>query len=205
MVNVVVFFFFWISGYNALNEAIWKYGMIPASILSGEGLYTLFTSMFMHGGIIHLFGNMLYLHIFGDNIEDTFGHLWYVGFYVISGIVASFTHILSVSNSLGLYAPAVGASGAISGVLGAYLVLFPKARILTLVFYYYITIAAIPAIFLLGFWFLFQLLEGALTLGYGMPSGVAYWAHIGGFLTGMIIALTFKTMVGSKSARRETL
>jgi len=205
VVNVVVFFFFWISGYNALNEAIWKYGMIPASILSGEGLYTLFTSMFMHGGIIHLFGNMLYLHIFGDNIEDTFGHLWYVGFYVISGIAASFIHILSVSNSLGLYAPAVGASGAISGVLGAYLVLFPKARILTLVFYYYITIAAIPAIFLLGFWFLFQLLEGALTLGYGVPSGVAYWAHIGGFLAGMIIALIFKAMVGSKGARRETL
>ena len=205
MINVVVFFFFWISGYNALNEAIWKYGMIPASILGGEGLYTLFTSMFMHGGIIHLFGNMLYLHIFGDNIEDTFGHLWYVGFYVISGIAASFIHILSVSNSLGLYEPAVGASGAISGVLGAYLVLFPKARILTLVFYYYITIAAIPAIFLLGFWFLFQLLEGALTLGYGVPSGVAYWAHIGGFLTGVITALIFKAMVGSKGVGRETL
>jgi len=179
--------------------------MIPASILNGERLYTIFTSMFMHGGIIHLFGNMLYLHIFGDNIEDTFGHSWYVGFYLISGVAASSAHILSVSGSLGVYAPAVGASGAISGVLGAYLVLFPKARILTLVFYYYITIVAIPAIFLLGFWFLFQLFEGALTLGYGVPSGVAYWAHIGGFLAGVVLALIFKTKAGPKSLRRETL
>lgn len=205
MINVVVFFFFWISGYDSLEKAILDYGMVPAFILNGERLYTLFTSMFMHGGIIHLFGNMLYLYIFGDNIEDTFGHWWYVGFYVISGLVASFAHILSVSGSLGVYAPAVGASGAISGVLGAYLVLFPKARILTLVIFYYITIVAIPAIFLLGFWFLFQLLEGALTLGYGVPSGVAYWAHIGGFLAGVVLALMFKAKAGSKSLRSDTV
>jgi len=175
--------------------------MIPVLILNGKRLYTLFTSMFMHGGIIHLFGNMLYLHIFGDNIEDIFGHWWYVGFYLISGLAASFTHILSVGNSLGVYAPAVGASGAISGVLGAYIVLFPKARILTLVFYWLITIIAIPAIFFLGFWFFFQLLAGVLTPGYG----VAYWAHIGGFLAGVVLALIFKTKAEPKSLRRETL
>ena len=172
------------------------YGMIPFFILNGEKLYTLFTSMFMHGGIIHLFGNMLYLYIFGDNIEDTFGHLWYMDFYLISGIAASFAHILSVGNSP---FPAVGASGAISGVLGAYIVLFPRARILTLVFYYWITVTAIPAIFFLGFWFLFQLFAGTLTLGYGVASGVAYWAHIGGFLAGIVLALIFKARVGPKS------
>jgi len=200
--NVVVFFFFWILGDDSFNEAIWNYGMIPLFILNGERLYTLFTSMFMHGGIIHLFGNMLYLHIFGDNIEDTFGHWWYAGFYVISGIVASFAHILSVGNSL---IPAVGASGAISGVLGAYIVLFPKARILTLIFYWWVTITAIPAIFFLGFWFFFQLFAGSLTLGYGVSSGVAYWAHIGGFLAGIVLVLIFKARMGSKSAKKETL
>jgi membrane associated rhomboid family serine protease len=201
VVNVVVFFFFWILGYDSLNEAIWNYGMIPLFVLNGERLYTLFTSIFMHGGILHLFGNMLYLHIFGDNIENAFGHWWYMGFYVVSGITASLVHILSIGYSP---IPAVGASGAISGVLGAYIMLFPRARILTLVFYYWISITAIPAIFFLGFWFFFQLFAGSLTLGYGVASGVAYWAHIGGFLAGIALALVFKAMGGPKGSRRET-
>ena len=173
--------------------------MVPSSILRGENLYTLFTSMFMHGGIVHLFGNMLYLYIFGDNIEDTFGHLWYIFFFLISGIAASFAHILSVGYSNN---PAVGASGVISGVLGAYIVLFPRAKILTLVFYWLITITAIPAIYFLGFWFFFQLFAGSLTLGYGVSSGVAYWAHIGGFAAGIMMALFFKFFVNQKDHRR---
>ena len=121
---------------------------------------------------------------------------------MISGVVASFAHIFSVGDSP---FPAVGASGAISGVLGAYIVLFPKAKILTLVLYYWVSITAIPAIFFLGFWFFFQLFAGTLTLGYGVASGVAYLAHIGGFLAGMSIALIFKARLRSRIARREAL
>jgi len=202
LLNVAFFFLVWLSEdvrlllnlqVPSLEEAIWKYGMIPINILNGRKLYTLFTAMFLHGGLIHLLGNMLYLHIFGDNIESTFGHGRYIIFYLLCGVIASFIHILSIELFGGnLYLPAVGASGAISGVLGAYLVLYPRARILTLVMIYWIYIVRVPALFFLGFWFIFQLLEGLMTLGLWVPSGVAYWAHIGGFVAGMILAPILK-------------
>lgn len=198
--NIIVFTVYFLSSLNILlNQSFagameWSFVMVPEEILRGQQLYTLFTSMFMHASWFHLLGNMLFLWVFGDNIEDIFGHVGYIIFYVVSGLVASFTHIASV-----LYAPelgsliglplssdltigVVGASGAISGVLGAYLVLFPKAKIIALVFY---LILPVPAIVFLGAWFLLQWIYVFLDLS----GGVAYFAHIGGFVTGMVLAL----------------
>jgi membrane associated rhomboid family serine protease len=176
--------------------------MVPDEILHGQRLYTLFTSMFTHFDPFHILGNMLFLFVFGDNIEDVFGHVGYILFYLVSGLAASFTHILSV-----LYAPqlaslfgvpmtssllvgVVGASGAISGVLGAYLVLFPKAKIISLIFYF---ILPVPAVIFLGAWFLLQFVYVFLDLS----GGVAYFAHIGGFVVGMVLAL----LIGLKRKR----
>jgi hypothetical protein len=147
--------------------------------------------MFLHGGLLHLGGNLLYLYIFGDNIEDAFGHAKYLGFYLLCGLAASLTHLLVEINSI---VPAIGASGAISGVLGAYFILYPKARVVTLIFYFFITFVRIPAVFFLGFWFILQLFSGSVTLTYGVASGVAYWAHIGGFVAGMLIALVVRAV-----------
>ncbi len=188
IINVVVFFFFWLSGAESFGSAIQDYGMVPAYVVTGERLYTLFTSMFMHGGILHLVGNMLYLYIFGDNIEDAFGHGRYFAFYFICGIAASAMHIISITTAEEMGFPAVGASGAISGVLGAYLLLYPRARILTLVLYGWAYVARIPSIFFIGFWFVYQLLLGFLP----QSGGVAYWAHIGGFIAGMALALILR-------------
>ena len=203
--NIIIFAVYWLSSQNIfLNEKFAidieeKFVMMPESILQGKQLYTLFTSMFMHAGWLHLLGNMLYLYIFGDNVEDIFGHAGYLIFYMISGLVASFTHIISIlfapeiGNFIGvpqvsdLTIGVVGASGAISGVLGAYIVLYPTSRILTLVFYGWIIIVPIPAIFFLGFWFLMQWLLAV----FDVTGGVAYWAHIGGFIAGIILALVF--------------
>jgi membrane associated rhomboid family serine protease len=144
-------------------------------------LYTLFTSMFMHATWLHLFGNMIYLYVFGDNVEDAFGHGSYFIFYIVSGLAATFTDIISLTNPQDFYIGVVGASGAISGVLGAYVVLYPKARILS-----FPIIVPIPAVIFLGFWFALQW----LSIFFNIAGGVAYWAHIGGFIAGMILALT---------------
>jgi membrane associated rhomboid family serine protease len=186
IINVVIFFFFWLLGAESFWGAIRDYGMVPADVVTGERLYTLFTSMFMHGGILHLGGNMLFLYIFGDNIEDSFGHGRYFAFYFICGIASSAMHIISITATEEMLIPAVGASGAISGVLGAYLLLYPRARVLTLMGWAYV--ARIPSIFFIGFWFVYQLLYGFLPLS----GGVAYWAHIGGFIAGMALALILR-------------
>jgi hypothetical protein len=152
--------------------------------------------MFIHGGPVHLSGNMLYLYIFGDNVEDAFGHKRYFLFYFVSGIVASLTHVLSLLTSADVFSlgvPTIGASGAISGVLGAYLVLYPRARVLTLILLGWISIVPIPAVLLLGFWFIFQLLYGMLELEIGVQSGIAYWAHIGGFIAGVVFGLAWRS------------
>jgi membrane associated rhomboid family serine protease len=165
-----------------------NFAMVPDEIIQGNNLHTLFTSLFLHADIFHIGGNMLYLYIFGDNIEDDFGHFRFLLFYFFCGLVADFAHILSVVSTAGLLIPTLGASGAISGVMGAYILLYPRARIETLVFAIIITVVSIPAVFFLGFWFILQLLYTWLGIG----GNVAYWAHIGGFVAGMILGLIAK-------------
>lgn len=188
IINIAAFLATWLPGLRFLTNTVYEFGMIPAFILQGQNLHTLFTSMFLHGDLLHLGSNMLYLYVFGDNIEDALGHVRYVGFYLLSGLAASLAHLMTSSGSS---VPAIGASGAISGVLGAYLVLYPKARIVTLVFYVFVRI---PAIFFLGFWFILQLSSGTMALAGGVSSGVAYWAHIGGFVAGTLVALLLRAV-----------
>ena len=189
VVNVAVFFSLYLFGGN-YDEIILNYGLIPNDFVSGnfERFYTLFTSMFLHGNFLHLFGNMIYLYIFGDNVEDALGSGRYLIFYLLCGIIASITHILSLTNPKEYFIPTIGASGAISGVLGAYFLLYPRARVITLVFYGWAFLTAIPAIFFLGFWFLLQWLYAVYDVG----GGVAYWAHIGGFIAGLALAPVFR-------------
>ena len=145
---------------------------------------TIFTSMFMHGGFMHIAMNMLYLWIFGNNVEDALGHIKFLLFYIACGVLASVAHIASDANSM---IPTVGASGAIAGVLGAYLLLYPHARVRTLIFLgWFVDYAEIPAIYVLGVWFLLQL-TGVVGSAGSVGGGVAYWAHIGGFIAGLIV------------------
>ena len=194
LVNVLVFLLFFLQGIEALSVGIAFFGAIPRHIIAGERLWTLLTSMFMHADIVHLLGNMVFLWVFGDNIEDALGHIKYLAFYLLGGLAASFIHIASLLVALpslgvvGLGIPSVGASGAISAVLGAYLFLYPRARIRTLVFYIFIHVVSVPAYFYLGFWFLYQLMMGVFSLT-GFPSGVAFWAHIGGFAAGLVTVM----------------
>jgi membrane associated rhomboid family serine protease len=145
--------------------------------------------MFLHADLIHLGGNMLFLYVFGDNVEDTFGHVRYLIFYLLSGIAASLLHIFAALYLGESGIPTIGASGAIAGVLGAYFILYPRSRILTLVFLFWITIVAIPAVIFLGLWFVYQFLYGTLA---GAGGGVAYWAHIGGFTTGIVFGVAWR-------------
>lgn len=155
-------------------------------------LLPLITSMFLHMGFAHIAGNMLFLWIFGDNVEDYFGHFGYLLFYFVCGIGADIAHIaLNLHSSV----PALGASGAISGVMGAYIILFPRARVLTLVFIFFLPI---PAFIILGYWFLLQFLAGITSVGTAATGGTAWWAHIGGFLLGMLI--TMLTLGGKRAA-----
>jgi membrane associated rhomboid family serine protease len=166
-----------------------SYSTVPARVpafFSGHGtlevaFLPILTSMFLHSGFLHIAGNMLFLWIFGDNVEDFLGHIPYLFFYLFCGLGAGLAHVF-----FNLYSrvPALGASGAISGVMGAYILLFPRARILTLVFVF---LLPIPAVFVLGEWFLGQFLLGISTLGGGSTGGVAVMAHVGGFLLGMLI------------------
>jgi len=142
--------------------------------------------MFLHGGWMHLLGNMLFLYIFGDNIEDVFGHFGYLVFYIFCGVGAGLVHVLfNLHSSI----PALGASGAISGVMGAYAMYFPTHRILT---FFFIFLIPVPAFLILGYWFVLQFLAGVGGLGMAGTGGVAWWAHIGGFLMGAFIALMVK-------------
>ncbi len=148
---------------------------------------SLVTSMFLHGGILHLLGNMLFLWVFGSSVEDRLGHIAYLLFYFLCGLGAGITHIVA---NWGANVPSIGASGAISGVMGAYIVLFPFSRILTLVplLFFFFTFR-IPALLMLGYWFGIQFLSGMTTLGQANQGGVAWWAHIGGFLMGAVLIL----------------
>jgi len=198
LANVVVFFYELSLQVTlpprAFDAFVSSYATVPArfpAFLAGHlGFETAFlpllTSMFLHSGLLHIAGNMLFLWIFGDNVEDFFEHFPYLLFYTVCGIGAGLVHVLFNLNSR---IPAVGASGAISGVMGAYILLFPRARILTLVF---IFLLPIPAFIFVGQWFLLQFLAGISSLGVRVTGGVAIWAHIGGFLLGMLITLVVK-------------
>ncbi|MEX0834132.1 MAG: rhomboid family intramembrane serine protease [Actinomycetota bacterium] len=148
----------------------------------------LLVSMFMHGGWLHLGSNMLFLWIFGNNVEDKIGHIPYLLFYLAGGIVASLAQFALDPNSA---VPTLGASGAVAAVLGAYLVMFPRRRVLTAVFLIFITMIELPAVVVLGIWFALQFFSGASTVGENISGGVAYWAHVGGFVAGVLVALAF--------------
>jgi membrane associated rhomboid family serine protease len=196
--NVLVFFYMVYTSTlvrGSENAIMMAYGSVPARLnlwLAGRipaeaALLPLLTSMFLHSGLMHLAGNMLFLWVFGDNVEDYFGHLGYLAFYLVCGVGSGLIHVLF---NLDSRIPAVGASGAISGVMGAYAVLYPGHRILT---FFLIFLIPVPAILILGYWFVIQFLEGVSGIGMGVHGGgVAIWAHIGGFLIGVLITVLLR-------------
>ncbi|MCC6009827.1 MAG: rhomboid family intramembrane serine protease [Fervidicoccaceae archaeon] len=189
-----------LPGATSYDEIVYRLGMIPIFVVNGERLWSIFTSMFIHAGLAHLLGNMLYLYVFGDNIEAAMGRLRYLVFYLLSGLGAVVFHIVSISvlppESLlnrGLSTanpwviPAVGASGAISGVLGAYLMMYPGGIVRTVSFFFWIPVVLrVPAALFIIVWFIYQLVMGIFSLTT-VSTGIAFWAHIGGFLTGIAL------------------
>ena len=188
-INILVFILEILSGSDG-RSVVYSFGAIPDNMLhlrSTQAISpqaTVFTSMFMHGGFFHLFGNMLYLWIFGDNIEDMLGHFRFVLFYLFCGIVSAYANALTMPYS---QVPMIGASGAISGVLGAYMLLFPRARVHTLVFFgFFIQVIKIPALIVIGFWAIIQVVSGLFAQGSPDQGGIAWFAHVGGFLAGIL-------------------
>ena len=177
-----------------LDSLVVMYGIVPARVIHSPftGFYTLFTSMFLHGGWTHLIGNMWALYLFGDNVEDVMGHFRFIVFYIMAGVVAGLVHILF--NPLSTV-PTIGASGAIAGVMGAYFILFPRSTIITLVPLFFLPFfVEIPAVIFIGFWFLSQFFNGTLSLVTpGVLGGIAWWAHVGGFAFGLFFHRLFMT------------
>ena len=194
---------------TALVSSVCHLGLIPAEVLGrlppgtqvqlgastcvlgdAGGWYTTLTSMFLHGGWMHLIGNMWFLWIFGNNVEDSMGHGRFLVFYLLCGLAASVLQVVSNPNS---EIPMVGASGAIGGVMGAYVILYPKVRVhMLLVLGFYVTRVVVPAVFMLGYWFALQLVGGAVALGRSGEGGVAFWAHVGGFAAGALLIFAFR-------------
>lgn len=191
VVNLLVFLWEFSVGHRALNSFVLEFGVVPhhtLAVLTGHShdpaaaaIVPLFTSMFLHASFLHVAGNMLFLWIFGDNIEDYLGHFQYLVFYLTSGLAGACTHILLNPNSR---APTIGASGAIAGVMGAYFILYPRARVLT---WFFVFIVWLPAWLVLGYWFLLQF----LMVPQVAETGVAVWAHVGGFAAGVIMIKVF--------------
>jgi membrane associated rhomboid family serine protease len=195
--NVLIFLFEASLRPRALESFISSFGLVPRRFLLDFGLgqlITVFSSMFLHGGWVHLISNMWALYIFGDNIEDRMGHGRYLAFYLICGFAAAIAHVVVAPRSA---VPVVGASGAISGVMGAYIVLFPLSRVITLVpgLFFLPWFVEVPALLFIGMWFLSQLFSGLVTLAvpgsFYTYGGVAWWAHVGGFLAGVILVRAF--------------
>ncbi|MFP3268648.1 MAG: rhomboid family intramembrane serine protease [Desulfurococcales archaeon] len=206
LLNVVIFIvsYFWPSlilpGATSLDDIINAFGFRPYYLLKGEMVWTIITAMFLHSGFVHLLGNMLYLYIFGDNIEAALGKLRYLVFYILSGTGAALFHTMSVWLSLKMFpgmtfgpmynpwlVPAIGASGAISGVLGAYLMMYPAGTIRAVgLWFIFPVLFRIPAIAFIGFWFIYQLILAFVSL-VGPSVGIAFWAHVGGFVTGIAL------------------
>lgn len=199
VLNVLFFLFETSLGRRQLEALILTFGFIPGRFLSQLGeadlvslFLPIFTSMFLHGGWLHLIGNMWTLYIFGDNVEDTFGHGRFLLFYATCGVVAAFAQLVSAPHS---HMPMIGASGAIAGVMGAYFSLFPYSRILTLVPVVFFVVIEVPAYVFLGIWFLLQFLYGTFSImgpgGTEIRGGIAFWAHIGGFAAGLMLVRIF--------------
>lgn len=210
-INIVVFVY-QISLGSAAQDFMFAYSVVPAAIVHGvpqtalpgapahlafqtpNPVYlTLITSQFLHAGWLHIAGNMLYLYIFGDNVEDRMGHIPYLIFYLFCGVVAAVAQIIVAPDST---IPSLGASGAIAGVLGSYLILFPWARVRTVIFIFiFISVVSLPAILLIGFWFVLQVFDGVSQLSTVQQSmgGVAYFAHVGGFVSGLLITLLLRS------------
>jgi len=197
--NSIIFIYELFLG-PALDQFLNTFGVIPVFYRQAiqenpiqiiPGIIPIFSSIFLHGGWMHVISNMWYLWIFGDNVEDRTGHLRFLLFYLLCGVLATLAHI--ITNPLSAV-PTIGASGAIAGVMGAYFILYPRARIVTLIFLFiFVQIVEIPALFFLGFWVILQILSGAFTTGLTKESGgVAWWAHIGGFLVGFLLIFIFK-------------
>src|ERR1700756_4644309 len=198
VLNIVIYFFQSLLDPRSGELFARQFGVVPAHLsafLAGSPKYTLpaivipfFTSMFLHAGWMHVLGNMWFLYIFGDNIEDYLGHFKYLGFYLISGLLAMMTQVAIYPNST---IPTVGASGAIAGVLGAYFLLYPRARVLT---WFFVFVLYLPAWIVLGEWIVIQFLSGTASLSVNAGhdvGGVAFWAHVGGFVAGMIMIKIF--------------
>jgi len=198
ILNALVFFYQLSLGRH-LVKYFYAFGVVPNYFfhygywdhfgLVG-GAIPIFSSMFMHGGWLHFLGNMLYLWVFGDNVEDRLGHFRFLAFYLFCGIFAALLHILTNPYST---VPTVGASGAIAGILGAYLIFFPGARVLALVpILFFFQLIELPALLFLGFWFVIQFFSGALSLASQQVGGTAWWAHIGGFMAGAIYSWKYR-------------
>ena len=186
--NMLVFIMQLLSGEDS-RSIVYSYGAIPQNISSFSSnqpihpALTIFTSMFMHGGLFHLAWNMLYFWIFGNNIEERLGHMRFILFYLFCGVMAALSHALLSPNS---NIPMIGASGAVSGMLGAYILLFPMARIHTIVLLgFYITVVKIPALIVIGFWAIIQVVSGLISQGNAAQGGIAFFAHVGGFVAGL--------------------
>jgi len=172
------------------NDFIYNFGLVPVEVFSKP--YQLFTHMFLHGSWLHIIGNMWFLWVFGDNVEDRLGKFKYLLFYVLSGFGAAVIQSLVSFLTGAVHVPMVGASGAISGVLGAYLYLFPHARILALVpIFFFLTFMELPAVFFIGMWVFIQIINGLITLPFTDMGGVAWFAHIGGFFVGYKLVRVF--------------
>jgi membrane associated rhomboid family serine protease len=200
-INVMVFLYEALLPQDQLQDFVMTYGVIPYEIVRGQDLYTLLTNMFLHGGWLHLIGNMLFLWVFADNIEAVIGKFRFILFYIGGGLAATGAHILFNANSP---MPAVGASGAISAVLGAYLVMFPASRVKVWVIYLFRSFH-MPAIYFLGIWGVQQLINGLISIipNTAFTAGVAWWAHIGGFVFGLITGYLIRKMYERKYSRRK--
>ena len=197
------------GGNQDINFFFLKWGFIPLELTSGQTLThpildvetpiptwtTIFSSMFIHGGLLHFAGNMMFLWVFGDSIEDRLGHVKYLLFYLLAGVAAALSQLGVDPHS---QVPMVGASGAISGVMGAYLLLYPYNRVKALVVFFFITVVQLPAMYFLGFWFLLQVINGLGALGISAQVNVAFFAHIGGFLAGGVLAAGYLVLTGQR-------
>ena len=200
--NILVFIFQlqYMGSEAALSAFFGDWAMVPEEVTRGVDAHGVITSMFLHAGLLHIAGNMLFLWIFGDNLEDQMGHAGFLAFYLASGVAAALVHILADPSS---DIPTVGASGAIAGVMGGYLLLFPRARVdVLLILIVFFRVFTIPAWIMLGLWFALQIFGGLGTPTEG--GGVAYWAHAGGFVAGLLLALPVWPRRGGTAFWRET-